>query len=154
MIRLVCSCFVAGLMLLLTPSMAWGQIHQHENETGTRMVRSLESLRDLDYDSWQAVAYREGPPGQPVVLRIVGYPGKVARSPNGCCAVARRERQSTDITLDNPALASDGREAPQLLPIPARRSQQQQAASRSACLRNCLSLPSLLANGGLCRSCR
>ena len=41
------------------------------------MVRSLESLRDLDYDSWQAVAYREGAPGQPVVLRIVGYPGKV-----------------------------------------------------------------------------
>jgi hypothetical protein len=113
MIRLVCSCFVAGLMLLLTPSMAWGQIHQHENETGTRMVRSLESLRDLDYDSWQAVAYREGPPGQPVVLRIVGYPGKVRLDhPTGLAVLAgRREWQLTDITLDNPALASDGREA-------------------------------------------
>ena len=41
------------------------------------MVRSLESLRDLDYVSWQAVAYREGAAGGPVVLRIVGYPGKL-----------------------------------------------------------------------------
>ena len=72
MVRLVCSCLVALLVLMLTPSMAWGQVHQHENESGTAMVRSLESLRDLDYDSWQAVAYREGPPGQPGVLRIGG----------------------------------------------------------------------------------
>ena len=111
--RLLCSCFVAVLMLLLTPSMAWGQIHQHENEAGVAMVRSLESLRDLDYDSWQAVAYREGPPGQPVVLRIVGYPGKVRLDhPTGLAVLAgRREWELTDITLENPALARDGREA-------------------------------------------
>ena len=68
--RLLC-CLMAALgLLLLTPGMAWAQVHQHESETGVAMVRSLESLRDLDYDSWQAVAYREGPPGQPVVLRL------------------------------------------------------------------------------------
>ena len=113
MSRLVCGCFVAVLMLLLTPSMAWGQIHQHENDAGMPMVRSLESLRDLDYDSWQAVAYREGPPGQPVVLRIVGYPGKVRLDhPTGLSVLAgRREWQLVDVTLENPALASDGREA-------------------------------------------
>ena len=75
--RLLC-CLLAALgLLLLTPGMAWAQVHQHENEAGVAMVRSLESLRDLDYDSWQAVAYREGPPGKPVVLRVVGYPGKL-----------------------------------------------------------------------------
>ena len=75
--RLLC-CLLAALgLLLLTPGLAWAQVHQHENEDGVAMVRSLESLRDLDYDSWQAVAYREGPPGQPVVLRVVGYPGKL-----------------------------------------------------------------------------
>ena len=56
--RLLC-CLLAALgLLLLTPGTAWAQVHQHENEDGVAMVRSLESLRDLDYDSWQAVAYR------------------------------------------------------------------------------------------------
>ena len=54
--RLLC-CLLAALgLLLLTPGTAWAQVHQHENEDGVAMVRSLESLRDLDYDSWQAVA--------------------------------------------------------------------------------------------------
>ncbi|MGA0216936.1 MAG: DUF3122 domain-containing protein, partial [Vulcanococcus sp.] len=59
------------------PPAAQAQVHAHNDENGTPVVRSLESLRDLDYQSWQAVAYRSGPPGGPVTLRIVGYPGKV-----------------------------------------------------------------------------
>ena len=30
-------------------------VHQHNDEAGAPMLRSLESLRDLDYDSWRAV---------------------------------------------------------------------------------------------------
>ena len=111
--RLLC-CLLAALgLLLLTPSLAWAQVHQHENEAGEPMVRSLESLRDLDYDSWQAVAYREGEPGGPVVLRIVGYPGKIRleHPVNLQVLAGRREWLLDDITLANPALASDGREA-------------------------------------------
>ena len=49
--RLLC-CLLAALgLLLLTPGTAWAQVHQHESEAGVAMVRSLESLRDLDYDS-------------------------------------------------------------------------------------------------------
>ena len=113
MVRLLCGVIAAFFLLLSGPSQVWAQIHQHENENGTAMVRSLESLRDLDYDSWQAVAYREGPPGQPVVLRIVGYPGRVRLDhPSELTVLSgRREWQLPDITLDNPALANDGREA-------------------------------------------
>ena len=113
MFRLLCRVLALVTLLLLTPSLAWGQIHQHDNENGVAMVRSLESLRDLDYDSWQAVAYREGTPGQPVVLRIVGYPGRVRLDhPTTLQVVSgRREWQLADITLDNPALVKDGREA-------------------------------------------
>ena len=48
-----------------------------------------------------------------MVLRIVGYPGKVRLDhPTGLAVLAgRREWELTDITLDNPALARDGREA-------------------------------------------
>jgi hypothetical protein len=111
--RLLC-CLLAALgLLLLTPGMAWAQVHQHESEAGVAMVRSLESLRDLDYDSWQAVAYREGPPGQPVVLRVVGYPGKLRLDHPVTLQVlaGRREWQLDDITLANPVLATDGRDA-------------------------------------------
>jgi len=110
--RFAC-CLIALLTLVLWAPQAWAQVHQHENEAGTPMVRSLESLRDLDYDSWQAVAYREGPPGEPVVLRIVGYPGKVRlEHPVSLQVIAgRREWALEDITLANSALASDGREA-------------------------------------------
>ena len=105
---------LASLVLMLGMSHpAAAQVHQHENEAGVAMVRSLESLRDLDYDSWQAVAYREGPPGQPVVLRVVGYPGRLRLDhPVGLQVLAgRREWLLDDITMANPVLATDGREA-------------------------------------------
>ena len=111
--RLLVSLLAAMLLLLITPNAALAQVHQHNDEAGAPMLRSLESLRDLDYDSWQAVAYRTGKPGNPVVLRIVGYPGKVRLDHPVSLLVQAgvREWQLDDITLENPALASDGREA-------------------------------------------
>ena len=67
------ACLALLLPLLGWPQLACAQLHAHADENGQPMVRSLESLRDLDYQSWQAVAYRSGPPGGPVTLRIVGY---------------------------------------------------------------------------------
>ena len=111
--RLFCTLLVAVVLLLLTPAAASAQVHEHQDENGAPMLRSLESLRDLDYQSWQAVAYRVGKPGNPVVLRIVGYPGKMRLDhPTPLLVQAGvKEWQLEDITLDNPLLASDGREA-------------------------------------------
>lgn len=111
--RLLVSLFAAVLLLLITPNAALAQVHQHNDEAGAPMLRSLESLRDLDYDSWQAVVYRTGKPGNPVVLRIVGYPGKVRLDHPVSMAVKAGVKtwELDDITLDNPALVSDGREA-------------------------------------------
>jgi hypothetical protein len=109
-----------ALVLLLaggpTAPAAWAQIHAHPEETtATGLVRSLESLRDLDYRSWQVVAYREGPPGAqaPITLRIVGYPGKVRLDhPTPLLASAGRQRwELADITLASAKLKDDGRAA-------------------------------------------
>ena len=110
--RLLC-CLIAVLVLFTAAPQGRAQVHEHESDSGTRMVRSLESLRDLDYDSWQAVAYREGKPGESVVLRIVGYPGKLRLDHPVSLQVesGRRTWALDDITLANPALATDGREA-------------------------------------------
>ena len=109
---LVAAAFGLG-SILGWPLPAQAQVHAHPDENGTPVVRSLESLRDLDYQSWQVVAYREGRPGGPLKLRIVGYPGKVRLDHPTALLVrsGRREWQLADITLDNPTLAADGRAA-------------------------------------------
>jgi hypothetical protein len=102
--------------LLLTAAPAWALIHAHPDETtATGVVRSLESLRDLDYQSWQVVAYREGPPRSeaPITLRIVSYPGRVRLDhPTPLLVTSgRRLWELADTTLSSPKLAGDGRAA-------------------------------------------
>lgn len=109
---------VLGLVLALLLGLAGGapalaQVHAHPDENGVPVVRSLESLRDLDYQSWQLVAYRQGRPGGPLRLRVVGYPGRVRLNhPTALLVRSGRNRwELGDLTLDNPQLAADGRDA-------------------------------------------
>jgi hypothetical protein len=101
------------LVLAVGPAPALAQLHAHPDGDGTPVVRSLESLRDLDDQSWQVVAYREGPPGGPLRLRIVGYPGKV-RLDHPTALEVRSGRllwALEDVTLSSAALARDNRSA-------------------------------------------
>ena len=60
-----------GLALLLVGGgPAAAMLQASPGETGTGLVRSLESLRDLDYQSWQVVASRSGPPGPQAPARL------------------------------------------------------------------------------------
>ncbi|MEB3194492.1 MAG: DUF3122 domain-containing protein [Cyanobacteriota bacterium] len=106
--------FVMALLLGGLPAPAGAMIHAHpDSDTATGVVRSLETLRDLDYRSWQVVAYREGPQGGPVRLRIVGYPGRVRLDhPTPLLVTSgRRLWELADLTLANPKLVGDGRDA-------------------------------------------
>ncbi|WP_216901190.1 DUF3122 domain-containing protein [Synechococcus sp. CCY 9618] len=108
---LVTLCVALVLGTAAAPALAL--VHAHPDENGTPVVRSLESLRDLDDQSWQVVAYREGPPGGPLRLRIVGYPGKV-RIDHPTDLEVRSGRlawQLEDVTLASAALAGDTRAA-------------------------------------------
>ena len=103
------------LLALALPAPARAQLQASPEETGTGLVRSLESLRDLDYESWQVVAYREGPARAeaPVTLRIVSYPGRVRLDHPTPLQVraGRRAWQLDDITLSSPKLSADNRAA-------------------------------------------
>ena len=39
--------------------------------------RSLESLKDLDYQTWQIIVYPTSRESKNLILRIVGYPGSL-----------------------------------------------------------------------------
>ena len=104
---------VAFSFSLVAPAPAQAQIHAHGDENGVPIVRSLDSLRDLDDQSWQLVAYREGPAGGPLRLRIVSFPGRVRLDHPTALQVSsgRSHWDLADITTANPKLALDGRDA-------------------------------------------
>jgi hypothetical protein len=101
------------LILMVAAAPAQAQLHAHPDAAGRPLVRSLESLRDLDFQSWQVVAYRQGPPGGGLRLRIVGYPGRLQQEqPTPLLVSSGRFRwELENVTLSSPRLASDTRAA-------------------------------------------
>ena len=47
------------------------------NDDKKEIKRSLESLRDLDYQTWQIIVYPSSKDSKRLILRIVGYPGSL-----------------------------------------------------------------------------
>ena len=47
------------------------------NEKKNEIKRSLESLKDLDYQTWQIIVYPSPKESKNLILRIVGYPGSL-----------------------------------------------------------------------------
>ena len=66
--------FLAAVLLLLSPSISQAKLDVTSHD-GTTIKRSLESLRDIDFQTWQVVAYPQKQDGN--ILRIVGYPGRL-----------------------------------------------------------------------------
>jgi len=98
---------------LINPAYTYAQIDSAIGEDGIENIRSLESLRDLDYQTWQLVVYKQQQVDENTVLRIVGYPGKLRIDhPQSLNVEAGRKTwQLKDITLKNVKLASDPRAA-------------------------------------------
>ena len=47
------------------------------NEKKNEIKRSLESLKDLDYQTWQIIVYPSSKESKNLILRIVGFPGSL-----------------------------------------------------------------------------
>ena len=107
------SLFLLLGFLVLTPSVAEAKLQSTEGEDGTVFARSLESLRDIEYQTWQVVAYPKDPAEDDLVLRIVGYPGTLRLDHPTSLQVhaGLKDWSLKDITLLNPQLANDPREA-------------------------------------------
>ena len=47
------------------------------NDLQKEIKRSIESLKDLDYQNWQIIVYPSSKDSKNLILRIVGYPGSL-----------------------------------------------------------------------------
>ena len=48
-----------------------------KNNQRKEIKRSLESLKDLDYQTWQIIVYPSSKESRDLILRIVGFPGSL-----------------------------------------------------------------------------
>ncbi len=80
---------------------------------GELLNASSEFLRDLDFETWQLVAYKSPFFEDKLILRVIGYPGNLRIDhPTGLRVESGRKQWILeDKTLLNVELANDGRQA-------------------------------------------
>ena len=111
--RTYCFALVAVAILMLFPVTTQAKLQTNELQDGTKYIRSLESVRDLDYQTWQLVVYPKDSFDENLTLRIVGYPGTLRFDHPTYLKVhsGRRDWNLEDITLVNKKLVNDPRQA-------------------------------------------
>ena len=85
-----------------------------ETEINSQMMNaSSEFLRDLDYETWQLVAYKSPLNNDKLILRVIGYPGslRIDHPLDLKVESGRKEWLLADKTLLNDELAQDSRQA-------------------------------------------
>ena len=103
---------VIFLCLVFNPTKVHAEIAEIEIN-GELINASSEFLRDLDFETWQLVAYNSPLFEDKLILRVIGYPGNLRIDHPTSLQVdsGRKKWFLTDKTLINVALANDGRQA-------------------------------------------
>jgi len=107
----VISCLLT-ISLILIPAKSYAEVA--ETQINSSLIQaSTEFLRDLDYETWQLVAYKSSNNHEKLVLRIIGYPGNLRIDHPLSLNVesGRKSWELDDITLLNSELAEDSRQA-------------------------------------------
>ena len=100
------------LSLVLNPLKVSAEVAETEIN-GELINASSEFLRDLDFETWQLVAYKSPFFEDKLILRIIGYPGnlRIDHPTDLRVESGRKEWFLDDKTLLNLELANDGRQA-------------------------------------------
>tara|TARA_B100000989_G_scaffold107801_1_gene78995 strand:- start:135 stop:635 length:501 start_codon:yes stop_codon:yes gene_type:complete len=104
--------FAILISLSLKPLKVFAEIAETEIN-GELMNASSEFLRDLDFETWQLVAYKAPFFEDKLILRVIGYPGnlRIDHPTNLQVDSGRKHWLLNDKTLLNVELAEDGRQA-------------------------------------------
>ncbi len=114
LVRKVFICLLVLAALILSDcSTADAKLQSNTSKDGLQYHISLESLRDLEFQTWQLVVYKKEVSGENLILRVVGFPGTLRLDhPTPLLVKAgRRVWELEDITLANPDLLNDPRAA-------------------------------------------
>ena len=104
--------FAILISLLLNPLKVFAEIAETEIN-GDLINASSEFLRDLDFETWQLVAYKSPFFEDKLILRVIGYPGNLRIDHPTSLQVdsGRKQWLLDDKTSLNVELANDGRQA-------------------------------------------
>ena len=104
--------FALSILLFFNPLKVFAEIAETEIN-GELMNASSEFLRDLDFETWQLVAYKSPFFEDKLILRVIGYPGnlRIDHPTNLQVDSGRKQWLLNDKTLLNAELANDGRQA-------------------------------------------
>ena len=104
--------FVILISLVFNPLKVHAEIAETEIN-GELINASSEFLRDLDFETWQLVAYKSPFFEDKLILRVIGYPGnlRIDHPTNLQVDSGRKQWLLNDKTLLNAELANDGRQA-------------------------------------------
>ena len=100
------------LSFIFNPLKVYSEIAETEIN-GELLKASSEFLRDLDFETWQLVAYKSPLFEGKLILRVIGYPGNLRIDHPTRLRVESGRKQwfLDDKTLLNLELANDGRQA-------------------------------------------
>ena len=104
--------FAILISLVINPLQVNAEIAETEIN-GELINASSEFLRDLDFETWQLVAYKSPFFDDKLILRVIGYPGnlRIDHPTNLQVDSGRKQWLLNDKTLLNAELANDGRQA-------------------------------------------
>ena len=97
---------------IFNPLKGYAEIAETEIN-GELLNASSEFLRDLDFETWQLVAYKSTLFEDKLILRVIGYPGnlRIDHPTELRVESGRKQWLLDDKTLLNVELANDGRQA-------------------------------------------
>ena len=75
--RLIISCLLICCCFFISANKSYADSKVTSNDQKKEIKRSLESLKDLDYQTWQIIVYPTSKESKNLTLRIVGYPGSL-----------------------------------------------------------------------------
>ena len=75
--RLIISCLLICCCFFTSANKSYADANVTLNDQEKEIKRSLESLKDLDYQTWQIIVYPSSKESKNLILRIVGYPGSL-----------------------------------------------------------------------------
>ena len=75
--RLIISCLLICCCFFTSANKSYADSKVTSNDQKKEIKRSLESLKDLDYQTWQIIVYPSAIESKKLILRLVGYPGSL-----------------------------------------------------------------------------